>query len=104
MQKLLIALAGASALFLAGCQSAPVKSEPARAAISDDAAKALAQAEADVKQAKAKDALWTTAAEALKEAQEAAKKGDSATVIKEAKMASDQAKLGIGQLSYPITH
>jgi murein lipoprotein len=71
--------------------------------ISEAAQQALSQAEADVKNAKAKFALWTTAEAALAEAQEAAKTGDSAAVLKHAKYASSQAALGIGQLAYPTT-
>ena len=110
MQKLLLALAGAGLIVLSGCQSgAGVKSEQSataeasQAAISDDAKQALAKAKADVKEAQAKDALWNTAKGALKDAEAAAAKGDSATVIKEAKIASEQAQLGIKQLSYPLT-
>ena len=111
MQKLLLALAGAGLIVLSGCQSgAGVKSEQSataeassQAAISDDAKQALAKAKADVKEAQAKDALWNTAKGALKDAEAAAVKGDSATVIKEAKIASEQAQLGIKQLSYPLT-
>jgi hypothetical protein len=65
--------------------------------------KALEQAEADVKTAKAKFALWTTAETGLKQAQEAAKAGDSASVIKQAAFVSDQVKSGLAQLSYPST-
>lgn len=102
MHKLLIALASAVVL-LVGCQGgAAVKSDSAaKAAISDEANKALVQAEADVKAAKAAGHLWTTADQALKDAKEAAAKGDSAAVIKNAKTASEQAKLGAGQASYP---
>lgn len=98
------------ALFMAGCSATPTKSAeapkaPAVAAptISAEAKAALTQAEADVKTAKAKFALWTTAATALKAAQEAAKAGDSAGVISQAAYASGQVKLGLAQLSYPTT-
>jgi hypothetical protein len=75
----------------------------ASAAISSAEAKAaLAAAQADVKTAKAKNALWTTADAALKAAEEAAKKGDSATVIKQSKLASDHVKKGLAQLDYPL--
>ena len=108
MHKILIALVTAGLVSLAGCQgSAAVKTEaPAQAqmpTISPEASQALAQAEADVKAAQAQKALWTTAEDALKKAKAAAEKGDSATVIKSSKTASEQAKLGISQLQYPIT-
>lgn len=117
MQKIMIA--GAGLLLLAGCESSmPVKSEaplpPAKAEavskaeapktqLSEDATKALAQAEADVKEAQAKKALWTTAMDALKHAKAAAEKHNSAEVIKYAKEASEHAKLGIEQTQYPPT-
>jgi hypothetical protein len=103
-----LALIGLSAFTLSACSSAPAKSaaapmEPAKPALSEAAQQALAQAEADVKAAKAKFALWTTAESALKSAQEAAKEGNSDAVIKNAKFASSQSALGLGQLSYPST-
>ena len=89
------ALVSLMALFLSACATTQT------AAISDNAKAALAQAEKDVKEAKAKFALWTTADGALKAAQEAAKKGDSDGVVKASHTASEQAKLGIAQTSYP---
>ena len=101
-------------LLLGGCQSsgtakpdssaavAPV-AEAAKPALSDEARQALAKAEADVKEAKTQMALWTTAEDALKKAQEAAAKGDSAATLKFSKTASEQARLGLTQKSYPLT-
>ncbi|OFZ99628.1 MAG: hypothetical protein A2Z44_10120 [Betaproteobacteria bacterium RBG_19FT_COMBO_58_11] len=101
MQKhLLIAVAVAGMLSLAGCQSAPPA--PAKAELNDEAKIALAWAESDVKTAQSQGALWTTAANALKAAKEAAAKGDSAAVIKNAKTASTHAKLGIEQKKLPL--
>ena len=77
--------------------------QPAKPALSEDASKALAQAQTDVKNAQAHKALWTTSADALKKAEEAAAKGDSAAVIKDAKVASEHAKIAIEQTHYPIT-
>jgi len=97
------------ALVMAGCSAAPTKTAEAPKAaaaaptISEEAQKTLAQAEADVKLAKSKFALWTTADSAFKAAQEAAKTGDSAGVIKQAKYVSSQVKQGIAQLDYPTT-
>jgi len=95
-------------LSMSGCATAPqaqtktaAPAKPAVPALSEAAAKALAQAEADVKTAKAKHALWTTADRALKAAKEAATTGDSAKVLKEAAYASSQVKLGLEQLNYP---
>jgi hypothetical protein len=103
-----LAAAGLFALTLGACSQAPTKAaeapkEPTKPGISEEAQKALTQAEADVKTAKAKFALWTTAETGLKQAQEAAKAGDSASVIKQAAFVSDQVKSGLAQLSYPST-
>jgi murein lipoprotein len=98
------------ALVMAGCSATPTKSAEAPKAaaaaaplISEEAQKALAQADADVKAAKAKFALWTTAETAFKAAQEAAKAGDSAGVISQSKFVSGQVKQGMAQLNYPTT-
>jgi hypothetical protein len=122
MQKIMIALAGASLLVLAGCEAtAPTKPDtppvaakpevtpvagvkaPEVASLSEEAKAALAKAEADVKEAQAKKALWTTAQDALKAAKAAAEKNDSAAVIKNANKASEHARLGIEQTKYPLT-
>jgi murein lipoprotein len=113
MQKIMFTFATAGLLMLTGCEStmptkpeaekAPAKVEAPQAQLSDEAKKALAQAEADVKAAQEQKALWTTAQDALKNAKEAAKKNDSAAVIKNAKEASEHAKLGIAQTKYPLT-
>lgn len=108
MSKVLLALTSVALLGLSGCAdlyinkpgSAPAKAASA-SAISAEAAAALKQAQADVKLAKSKNALWTTAADALKKAEEAATKGDSATVIKESGTASYHVRKGLAQLSYP---
>ncbi len=103
-----LAFVGLTAFILSACGGAPVKTaevakEPAKPALNDAAQQALAQATADVKTAKARFALWTTADKAYKDAQEAAKAGDSDAVIKQATFASDQVARGIAQLSYPST-
>lgn len=108
MHKLLIALLSSTALVLAGCQGgANVKSglnadATTKPAVSAEAKAAIEKAEADTKAAQAKNALWTTAQDALKKAKEAADKGDSANAIKFAKIASEHAALGIQQQSYPV--
>lgn len=108
MRIKLALIAALCGLMLGGCQgSSMVKpeakpAEAAKPALSDEASQALAKAEADIKEAKARKALWTTAESALKKAQEAAAKADSAATLKNAKAASELARLGIAQLSYPL--
>jgi murein lipoprotein len=82
------------------CGSAPLYA----AALSEPAQQALKQAKMDVQDAKTRDALWTTAQNALKSADKAADAGDSAAVVKFSKTASEQAKLGIAQTHYPMVH
>lgn len=110
-----LAFLGLSTFALSACSSAPAKTAaapaaapaapaaPAQPMLSEAAQQALAQAEADVKTAKAKFALWTTANSALKAAQASAKEGNSEVVIKQAKFVSDQVARGLAQLSYPST-
>ena len=106
MSKVLLALTSAALLGLSGCADMQTKTSDkpaeAKATISAEAQAALTTAQADVKAAKAKNALWTTAESALKAAEEAAAKGDSATVLKQAKLASDHVKKGMAQLDYPL--
>jgi hypothetical protein len=105
----LTALTAASVLALTGCatQSASTSSAPSAAsaqaqastqpAISAAAQAALGKAEVAVTEAEAKYALWTTAKTAIQTAEEAAKAGDSDAVLKNAKMAEEQARLGLIQ-------
>ena len=107
MSKALLVLTSVALLGLSGCadmnaQPSSSQSAPAKATISAEAQAALATAQADVKAAKAKNALWTTAENALKAAEAAAGKGDSATVLKDAKFASSQAQKGLAQLNEPL--
>jgi murein lipoprotein len=106
MSKVLLALTSAALLGLSGCAGTETKpadkAATAKPAISAEAQAALNTAQADVKAAKAQNALWTTADAALKAAEEAAAKGDSATVLKQAKLASDHVKKGMAQLNYPV--
>jgi murein lipoprotein len=105
MSKLLLALTSAALLGLSGCADMQTKTDakPAetKPALSAEAQAELTAAQAEAKDAKAKNALWTTAESALKAAEEAATKGDSATVLKQAKLARDQVKKGLAQLNYP---
>jgi|GEM_PF-779868 len=113
MPKILLVLTSAALLGLSACAdldanktsstgsgSQPVES--AKSTISAEASAALAAAQAAVKDAKSKNALWTTAESALKSAEDAAAKGDSDTVIKQAKRASSDAQKGLAQLNYPM--
>ena len=74
----------------------------AGAGLTPDAQQALAGAESAVELARSKRALWTTAIAALAEAQAAAKKQDSAAVVKHAATANEQAFLGLAQIGYPV--
>ncbi len=76
--------------------------DAANPSLTDEASLALANATSVVEKAKVKGALWTTATGALTQAQEAAKKQDSAAVIQHAAVASEQAFLGMAQLGYPL--
>jgi hypothetical protein len=101
------------ALMLSACgttQTAATKpaepakaAEPATPALSPEAKAALAAAEADWKKAKAEFALWTTTDKAYKDAQDAAKAGDSAAVMKLAKRVTDTVKIALEQKNYPST-
>ena len=105
MSKALLVLTSVALLGLSGCADMQTQSsaaQPAKASISAEAQAALSAAQADVKAAKAKNALWTILEAALKAAEEAADKGDSATVLKDAKQASTLAKDGLAQLNYPM--
>jgi murein lipoprotein len=103
-------IASLIAMLSVGCASGPApKAEasppaaPSKPALTDEAKQALASAEAEASAAKKSYTLWTPAESALKEAQEAAKAGDSAAVIKNAKKVSELTKLGMAQAGYPST-
>lgn len=103
MQKVLIAWACATLLGITGCAEMDKKADakPAKATLSAEAKAALESAQADVKAAKAKEALWTTAEDALKAAEKAAEAGDSATVLKQTAIVKEHVKMGLAQLNYP---
>lgn len=103
MQKVWIALACATLLGISGCAEMDKKAAatPAKLVLSAEAKSALAAAQADVKAAQAKNALWTTAQDALKAAETAAAAGDSATVLKQTAIVQAHVKLGMAQLNYP---
>ncbi|MFN3715182.1 MAG: hypothetical protein ACK4R8_00485 [Thiobacillus sp.] len=113
MSKILFALTAAALLGLSGCAdlyvnqpakpaAAATPAAPAKAEISAEARAALAGAQAAVKDARAKNALWTTAENALKAAEAAAEKGDSETVMKQVKIVNDHVQKGLAQLNYPM--
>jgi murein lipoprotein len=113
MSRILFTLTSVALIGLAGCASQPAPTaaakpaeskavEAEKPALSAEAQAALAAAQADVKAARAKNALWTTAQDALNAAEAAAEKNDSATVLKQSKRASDQVRLGMEQLNYPM--
>lgn len=94
----------ASTTSTATTQPAPqAEAKPETPALSPAAQQALSQAEAAVMDAKAKFALWIPTEAALKAAQEAAKAGDSDTVIKQSKVIADQVKASLAQVNYPST-
>lgn len=91
------------AFLLLGTPAVADQAAAAATPVSEEASQSLSKAEADVKQAKSKGSLWTTTADALKKAKEAAAKGDSSATLKLSKTASEQAHLSIEQLKYPLT-
>jgi len=115
MLRFVTVLASAGLLLLSGCegemavkkdeapQAAEAKAQ-VKAVVTDEAKQALSKAEADVKAARAKGALWTSAEDALNKAKESAQEGDSSAVIKHAKTASEHVQLGLEQLKYPVTN
>jgi len=83
---------------------APVVVAPAAPPVdtaAEEAKALLAQAETDVQRARSKRALWQKAWEDLIAAREAAASKDSARVARHARRASDLARLGLEQLTYP---
>jgi len=103
MSKVLLALTSAALLSLSACASTETKpAATATPSISAEAQAALTAAQAAVRDARAKNALWTTADGALKAAEAAAAKGDSDTMIKQSKRASDQVQKGLAQIDYPM--
>ncbi len=112
MNKTIITIVLSSGLLLlAGCQGGGIirpdtttESAATATGLTSEASQSLAQAEVDTKEAASKEALWIPAQKALKKARAAAKQHDSTAVIKYARKASELARLGIKQLSYPLVH
>ncbi len=105
-----IATAGLLAFILSGCATMSdttaaddAAKAPKAAALTPEAEQAFTAAEADWKKAKSDFILWTTTDKAYKDAQEAAKAGDSAAVIKLSKKISAQVKIAMEQKNYPST-
>lgn len=94
---LLLALASPAAL--AG--DTPVCPSPAPPAC-EEARSALSAAENAVQAAAAKLSLWTTAVDALKQARAAFLGRDYAAATRAARIATEQAQLGIAQTRYPV--
>ena len=106
-----------AALLAAGCVNAPEPApvpEPPRAAVpagpspealaaaaAEEARALLAQAETDVQRARAKRALWLKAWEDLIVAREAVAAKDHPRAARHARNASELARLGLEQLTYP---
>jgi len=65
------------------------------------ATQSLCQAEQAVREARERDALWTTALDALRAARAAFAKEDFASAERQARVAIEQARLGIAQLHSP---
>jgi len=63
---------------------------------------AIAEAEAAVKQAGSRRALWTSAEDALRRARHALQEGNAAMAIEQARIAQKQCELGIAQKDYPL--
>jgi len=75
-------------------KDAPPRCEPARSR--------LAQAQSAVQEAAERRALWTTASDALHQAQGAFVRGDYDSAQRSADFAIEQARLGIAQRAYPM--
>jgi hypothetical protein len=75
--------------------------EALAAAAAEEAKAFLAQAETDIQRARAKRALWQSAWEDLLAARAAVASQDHAKAAHHARRASDFARLGLEQLTYP---
>jgi hypothetical protein len=67
----------------------------------EQARREVLRAQQAVQAAADKRALWTTAQEALVEAEAALARGDHAAAVQASRVAAEQARLGIEQLDYP---
>jgi hypothetical protein len=105
-----------AALVLAGCATAPEPAAPPppkveaprgptpgelAASAAEESRALLAQAETDIQRARAKRALWQQAWLDLIAAREAVAAKDNARAATHARRASELARLGLEQLTYP---
>jgi hypothetical protein len=88
-------VAFASAALLAAANA------PAAGPSADQARSEVRRAQQAVQAAAEKQALWTTAQEALAEAKAALERGDYAAAVRAGRVATEQAQLGLEQLDYP---
>lgn len=98
MKKGMLVACLAAGLVLAGEAVGTNQADPAQA---QQARAAVAAARDAVESAAHKGALWTTAQDALKRAEQALAQQDYAAAQRFAQFAAEQAKLGIEQLGYP---
>lgn len=91
-----------SAVWLAAALALPAV-HASEAANTENAVTAIAGAKRAVAAAKAQNALWTSAEDALHRAQRAIDAGDAAAAIEYARFATGQAQLGLAQKQYPPT-
>ena len=82
-------------MFLAGCASTPKESTVDQGGVEAD--QAIAAAEAAIAKAKANEWIWRDTEKFLKQAQEAAAKGDSDTAVQLANKARSQAEGALNQ-------
>jgi len=117
LDPLRICVAALAVAMLAGCAAEPPKVAPApppeppppvavkppvdEQARAEEAKAMLAQAETDVQRARAKRALWLKAWEDLVVAREAVAAKDHRRAASHARSASELARLGLEQLTYP---
>jgi hypothetical protein len=97
------ATAGRGAAGARGGAQGPLgpSAEEIAAAAAEEAKALLAQAETDIQRARAKRALWQQAWQDLVVAREAVASKDHARAALHARRASDFARLGLEQLTYP---
>lgn len=100
-RKAMQALGGGMLLLGVAGPAVHAAENAANLGLTDDPSEALSDAVSAVGAAKRTGFLWTTAADALVQAQEAAKRQDSAAVIRHAAVAIEHASLGLAQREYP---
>ena len=101
-RKAMQALGGGILLLGVAVPAAYAAENAANLGLTADPSEALSDAVSAVGVAKRTGFLWTTAADALVQAEAAAKKQDSAAVIRHSAVAIEQASLGLAQREYPL--